>query len=95
MFVLEPENKRRNPILISSPCMPQSPNRFEVKSLDDGIRFQGRHEEYPDPDSGIDVPRDSYADLFRALFIQSQKGLGRTSPYQLLQVLNKAEYILG
>lgn len=74
--------------------MPQSSTLFEIMSTEEGLRFQGRNEEDVDPDTGIDIPRNYYPKLFKALVVQAQMGLGRTLPIQHLEILQHATKIL-
>lgn len=80
--------------LYSSSHQPQSRHLFEIKPLEDGLRFQGRDEGAEEPESGIDIPRENYPDLFSALLRQAQEGLGRTSPQQHLDVIVYASRLL-
>jgi len=80
--------------LYSAPYLPQLDHLFEIKHITDGVRFQGRGTEDPEPDDGIDIPREYYPDLFRALVVQAQMGLGRTSPQEHISILNAAYKLL-
>jgi len=80
--------------LYSAPYLPQSTTLFEIKPTEDGLRFQGRNKDAAEPASGIDIPRLHYSDLFKALVMQAQEGLGRTSPQQHLAVIEYASELL-
>ncbi|MCA9313080.1 hypothetical protein KDA08_02005, partial [Candidatus Saccharibacteria bacterium] len=42
----------------------------------------------------ISVPNNYFSDLFNALLVQSQQGLGRTSPDQHLRIIQKCRDLL-
>lgn len=80
--------------LFSGPYLPQSDTMFELKSIPEGLRFQMRDMHDKEPTEGIDVPRQYYPELLRALMLQAQAGLGRTSPMQHIEVVQLAQSML-
>lgn len=81
--------------LYSAPYSPQSDTLFEIKSFEDGLRIQNRKDDFPEPATGIDVPQSHYTEFFKTLVMQTQAGMGRTSPQQLVKVLEYAKDILS
>ncbi len=85
---------RRKDWLHSTPCAPQSSTMFEIVPTDDGVKFQNRDEKYSGDVHGIKVSREFYIDLFHSLVGQTARGLGRTSPSQIIQLVYGAKDLL-
>lgn len=83
--------ERQSEILYSAPYAPKSSTLFEIRSIENGLRFQNRREGMDTSAVCIDIPRISYATLFQTLVRQTQQGLGRTSPAQLLEIVTGAD----
>lgn len=81
--------------LRSAPYLPQSDIMFEIISTPDGIRLQNNSERHSDEPIGIDIDTAHFGNLFASLLSQTQAGLGRTSPHQLIELTMKAKELLG
>jgi hypothetical protein len=81
--------------LFSMPYLPQSDTEFEIVSVSDGIRLQNGNQCMSYQSAGITINRDHYGDLLSGLLGQAQKGLGRTSPHQLIELVILAKDLLG
>lgn len=81
--------------LFSSTQGPLSSSLFEITSLENGIRFQSRPKNSEVPGASIDIPDECYAKLFETLLIQTIRGMGRTSPNELADVLIEAKKMLS
>ncbi|GAC1391337.1 MAG: hypothetical protein NVSMB46_03480 [Candidatus Saccharimonadales bacterium] len=86
---------KRNKYLHSSLYLPQSSLLFEILPVKDGIKFQNRQKDFSDYSDGIFVSRDRYTSLFHVLLRQTSRGLGRTSPAQIIQLVHEAKKILS
>jgi hypothetical protein len=79
-------------ILFSSPYLPQSSTDMQIVATHDGLVIRNSSED--EVGEEITVPNNYFSDLFKALLIQSQQGLGRTSPDQHLQIIQKCRDLL-
>ena len=83
----ELKGKRDEPIfnLFVSPTAQKV--SLEIRSTDEGIVLRNTHDDTPNTEGGITIFREHYVDLFSCLLSQTQRGLGRTSPLQLMEML--------
>jgi hypothetical protein len=95
-ILLAGEKLRDEKILCETIINPgNSDDVFAVISLEGGIRFENSCSNYDDEYySYIDINRQQFGDLFNALLSQTQAGLGRTAPYQLIKLIIDAKKLL-
>ncbi|HUY53358.1 MAG TPA: hypothetical protein VMV24_02160, partial [Candidatus Dormibacteraeota bacterium] len=95
-ILLEDRKLRNEDILFGSFVDPagSSDILFEIISLDNGIRLQNRYSNYSDTESYIDINRQHFGEIFNALLSQTQAGLGRTSPHQLIKLIIEVKKML-
>jgi hypothetical protein len=79
-------------VLFGGPYLPQASTDMQIVATHDGLVFRNSSED--EVGEEITVPNNYFSDLFKALLIQSQQGLGRTSPDQHLQIIQKCRDLL-
>lgn len=85
---------QRQVALHSSPYLPQSSKLFEIVPTQAGVQFQNREKNQELATASIKISREQYTDLFRGLVGQTSKGLGRTAPMQLAELVVRAKSML-
>lgn len=79
-------------VLFGGPYLPQASTDMQIVATHDGLVFRNSSED--EVGEEISVPNNYFSDLFNALLVQSQQGLGRTSPDQHLRIIQKCRDLL-
>lgn len=87
--------RQRRGTLSSTPYAPQSNIMFEIVAKDNGIKFQNKDINSEQEVRGIEIDYSNFGNFFEALLSQTQGGLGRTSIYQLIELVYKAREIFA
>lgn len=90
------EKLSKTEVLHISSYSPESPDAmFEIVALDNGIKFQNRLIGNDSSVRGIEIGSRHFSDLFGVILSQTQAGLSRTSPHQLVQLIGYMKHILA
>jgi len=97
-LLLEGKLRRDRDALFATIVFPiKSDIRFEIISLENGIRLQNTgyyDEDHNEITPFIDINRQHFGDLFKTLLLQTQAALGRTSPQQLIKLIFAVKKLL-
>ncbi len=67
---------------------------FSIISLEHGIRFQNEIFSGQEQNPTIDIDRKYFGELFRTVLLQTQDGLGRSTPNQIIEYITAVNNLL-